>query len=91
MQIYPVFAHWSWSTNGWLCADNPNNAILGMGAIDFAGSGVVHTMGGFSALMGSIVLGPRIGRYDLSKSHLFVHGHNPPLYLLGTFLLWLGW
>ncbi len=54
-------------------------------------TGVVHTLGGFCALMGSIVMKPRVGRYDPSKRHLFVGGHNPPLYLLGTFLLWLGW
>ena len=90
VQIYPVSAHWNWSTNGWLSVTNAN-AILGVGSIDFAGSGVVHTLGGFASLMGSIVLGPRVGRYDPSMRHQFVHGHNPPLYLLGTFLLWLGW
>jgi len=91
LQIYPVPAHWIWSTNGWLDASY-RNSILGIGSIDFAGSGVVHTQGGFAALMGSIVLGSRIGRFDSPDTqHLFTTGHNPPLFLLGTFLLWLGW
>ena len=54
--------------------------------------GVVHTMGGFAALMGSIVLGPRIGRFDgVTDQRQFMQGHNPALYLLGTFLLWFAW
>ncbi|GAX83671.1 hypothetical protein CEUSTIGMA_g11096.t1 [Chlamydomonas eustigma] len=89
--IYPVYAHWTWSPNGWLTADNPISGLLGMGAIDFAGSGVVHTMGGFCAMVGSLILGPRVGRYAPATRHMFVNGHNPQLYLLGTLLLWLGW
>ena len=55
-------------------------------------SGVVHTAGGFAALMGSIVLGPRIGRFDeMTDQRQFSQGQNPALYLLGTFLLWFAW
>ena len=91
LQIYPIPAHWIWSENGWLTAEN-NNSILGIGSIDFAGSGVVHTTGGFAALMGSIVLGARVGRFDSPDTqHLFTAGQNPALFLMGTFLLWLGW
>jgi hypothetical protein len=70
---------------------NPK-AILGMGCIDYAGSGVVHTMGGFAALVGGYILGPRVGRFDPGiPPGMYRNGQNPPLYLLGTFLLWFAW
>jgi Amt family ammonium transporter len=89
-QVYPVYAHWAWSWNGWL---DPRfyNAILGIGSIDFAGSGVVHTLGGFAALMGSIVLGPRVGRWDPQMSHIITKAENPAFLMLGSFILWFGW
>ena len=89
--VYPVVGHWYWAPNGWLSPFSPN-AIVGMGCIDFAGSGVVHTLGGFAALVGSVVLGPRVGRFaDGADPREYRNGHNPPLYLMGSLLLWYGW
>ncbi|MBN1975682.1 MAG: ammonium transporter [Sedimentisphaerales bacterium] len=80
MFIYPVVGHWVWG-GGWL-------AKLGM--FDFAGSTVVHSIGGWAALAGVIVLGPRIGKYD--NGHIkAIPGHNLSLATLGTFVLWFGW
>ncbi|KAL6751395.1 putative ammonium transporter [Haematococcus lacustris] len=92
MFVYPVVAYWHWNERGWLSAANNKTPILGMGAIDFAGSGVVHTQGGFASLVAAIMLGPRIGRYGEGvNTRMYKGGHNPPYYLLGTFFLWLGW
>ncbi len=80
MFIYPVVGHWVWG-GGWL-------AKLGM--FDFAGSTVVHSVGGWSALAGVIMLGPRIGKFD--NGHIkAIPGHNLSLATLGTFVLWFGW
>jgi Amt family ammonium transporter len=83
--IYPVVGMWIWGT-GWL------NAIGGdLPAFhDFAGSTVVHSIGGWSALAGVIVLGPRIGKYVDGKINP-IPGHSMPLATIGVFLLWLGW
>ncbi len=79
--IYPIEGHWSWG-GGWMSE---------MGFHDFAGSTVVHACGGFLALAGAWVLGPRIGKYDKSgKSHA-IPGHNLVLAVLGVFILWMGW
>ncbi len=79
--VYPIEGHWSWG-GGWL-AD--------MGFHDFAGSTVVHTCGGFLALAGALILGPRIGKYDKNgKSHA-IPGHDLTLAVLGVFILWMGW
>ena len=80
MFIYPVVGHWVWG-GGWL-------AKLGM--FDFAGSTVVHSVGGWAALAGVIILGPRIGKYDNGKIKA-IPGHNLALATLGTFVLWFGW
>ena len=68
--VYPVIAHWIWDTHGWLSAfnDDANNG----GVIDFAGSGVVHMVGGWSGLMGAIFLGPRIGKFNYNPSDVTV-------------------
>ena len=79
--IYPVAGHWIWG-GGWL-------AKLGM--IDFAGSTVVHSVGGWVGLIGAIVLGPRIGKYVNGGKSKAIAGHNIPLATLGVFLLWFGW
>ena len=79
--IYPVVGHWIWG-GGWL-AD--------VGVSDFAGSTVVHSTGGWLALTGAIVLGPRIGKYDGDGNPRPIAGHNLPLAALGVFILWLGW
>jgi len=84
--IYPVFGSWAWGSlfngNGWL---------EGLGFIDFAGSTVVHSVGGWAALAGAIVLGPRLGRYSADGTVRPILGHNLPLAALGVFILWLGW
>jgi Amt family ammonium transporter len=84
--IYPVFGGWAWgglfNGGGWL---------EGLGFIDFAGSTVVHSVGGWAALAGAIVLGPRLGKYAKDGSIRPIPGHNMPLAALGVFILWLGW
>ncbi len=84
--IYPIFGSWAWGSlfngNGWL---------EGLGFIDFAGSTVVHSVGGWAALAGAIVLGPRKGKYDQDGKIHAIPGHNIPLAALGIFILWLGW
>ncbi|XP_071509116.1 putative ammonium transporter 1 [Diadema antillarum] len=83
--IYPIVAHWAWSAEGWL-ANGPN----GLAYQDFAGSGVVHCVGGTAALVGAAILGPRIGRYDENgKSHP-LQGHTVPMTALGGFILFFG-
>ncbi|GBE04700.1 ammonia channel precursor [bacterium BMS3Abin10] len=84
--IYPVFGSWAWGSlfngSGWL---------EGIGFIDFAGSTVVHSVGGWAALAGAIVLGPRIGKYGPDGKVNAIPGHNIPLATLGVFILWFGW
>ena len=85
---YCIYANWVWG-GGWL-AQAGKNWGLGHGAVDFAGSGVVHAMGGIIALAGGLVIGPRIGKYVNGKSHAFP-GHSVPMTVLGTFILAFGW
>jgi ammonium transporter, Amt family len=85
---YPLFGAWTWG-GGWL-SQLGNNVGLGLGYVDFAGSGVVHAMGGMAALAGAIVLGPRIGKYVNGKS-VTIAGHHIPMAMLGTFILLFGW
>ncbi|MBW1795390.1 MAG: ammonium transporter [Deltaproteobacteria bacterium] len=84
--IYPIFGSWAWgslySGNGWLEK---------LGFIDFAGSTVVHSIGGWTGLAGAIVLGPRIGKYSKEGKVQPIPGHNIPLAALGVFILWFGW
>src|SRR3989338_2413220 len=80
--IYPIVGHWIWGS-GWL-------SKLASPFIDFAGSTVVHSVGGWSALAGAIVLGPRIGKY-FGKTIKPIKGHSLTLAALGVFLLWFGW
>ncbi|MCH7510874.1 MAG: ammonium transporter [Chloroflexi bacterium] len=88
--IYPVVVHWVWDGNGWLTAftDNP---IGTNGYLDFAGSSVVHMVGGFAGLMGAIIVGPRIGRFGKDGSINPIPGHSISLAALGVFILWFGW
>ena len=79
--IYPIVGHWIWG-GGWLSS---------MGMSDFAGSTVVHSTGGWLALTGAVVLGPRLGKYDGEGKPRPIAGHNLPLAALGVFILWLGW
>lgn len=85
---YCVYAHWVWG-GGWL-AQSGLNWGFGHGAVDFAGSGVVHSMGGIIALVGGILIGPRIGKYVDGKPQA-IPGHNIPMVVAGTFILAFGW
>lgn len=80
--VYPMAANWAWNPNGWLALQGFN---------DFAGSAVVHTLGGFAALAGAIVLGPRLGKYNADGSINAIPGHNLTLAAVGAFVLWFGW
>lgn len=88
--VYPVVAHWVWASNGWLSSSS-SHLFLGSGAIDFAGSGVVHLVGATAGLWGSLIEGPRVGRFDAFGKPVPLRGHNASLVVLGTFLLWFGW
>jgi Amt family ammonium transporter len=79
--IYPVVAHWIWG-GGWLA---------GLGMQDFAGSTVVHLQGGTAALIGAMLLGPRLGKYNPDGTPNPIPGHNLAFAVLGVFILWLGW
>jgi Amt family ammonium transporter len=79
--IYPIVGHWIWG-GGWLA---------NMGFADFAGSTVVHTVGGFAALVGTRILKPREGKYTVDGKPNVLAGHNIPLASLGVFILWFGW
>ncbi|CAM0909247.1 unnamed protein product [Alopecurus aequalis] len=90
--VYPVVSHWVWSADGWASATRTSGPLLfKSGVIDFAGSGVVHMVGGVAGLWGAVVEGPRIGRFDRAGRSLPLRGHSVTLVVLGTFLLWFGW
>ena len=80
--VYPLFGNWAWNSDGWLAA---------LGFIDFAGSTVVHSVGGWCALAGIMVVGPRLGRFDSQGRPREIRGHNLSFVALGGFLLWFGW
>lgn len=87
--VYPIFGMWVWG-GGWL-ATLGSNFGLGNGVVDFAGSSVVHAVGGFAALAGAIVLGPRIGKFKQDGTPVAMPGHNVPMAILGTIILVFGW
>ncbi len=89
MISYPLFANWVWG-GGWL-SQLGKNFGLGHGHVDFAGSSVVHMVGGVTALAGAMVLGPRIGKYNKDGTANPIPGHNIPMGLLGCFILAFGW
>ncbi|MBO4636637.1 MAG: ammonium transporter [Clostridiales bacterium] len=85
--VYPIEAGWTWNPNGWLA---------NLGFIDFAGSACIHTVGGVAALIGAIMVGPRIGKYIKDDNGKVIkvnaiQGHNIPIGALGCFILWFGW
>ncbi|MBW8035564.1 MAG: ammonium transporter [Planctomycetes bacterium] len=84
--IYPIFGSWVWGGlhdgNGWLA---------NIGFVDFAGSTVIHALGGWAGLAGTMVLGPRIGKFKVDGTPSPIPGHNLPLAALGTLILWFGW
>lgn len=86
--IYPIFGHWAWG--GLFCHEGVG-WLSKLGFIDFAGSTVVHSIGGWFALAGAIVVGPRLGKYNPDGSSNPIGLHNIPLVTLGTFFLWFGW
>lgn len=79
--IYPISGHWHWG-GGWLSQ---------LGFIDFAGSTIVHAVGGFASLIAAYILGPRIGKFNKDGSSNVIPGHNLTLTALGVFILWMGW
>ena len=79
--IYPIVVSWKWG-GGWLDE---------LGYVDFAGSGLVHMVGGFAALMGAIILGPRIGKFGKDGKPRAIPGHSVPLAIVGVFILFIGW
>jgi Amt family ammonium transporter len=81
LMIYPIIGHWIWG-GGWLAA---------LGFQDFAGGTVVHSLGGWAALAGAIILGPRIGKYGKDGKPRAIPGHNMSLAVIGVFVLWIGW
>jgi Amt family ammonium transporter len=89
MILYPIFGHWAWG-GGWL-SQLGNNFGLGVGYVDFAGCGPVHAIGGFAALAGAMVLGPRLGKYNRDGSANPIPGHSIPLALTGVMILGFGW
>ncbi len=86
---YPVIAAWTWG-GGWL-AKTWSTMSLGAGYVDFAGSGVVHMVGGVAALTGALAIGPRLGKFNADGSSNTIAGHHIPMAMLGTFILLFGW
>jgi Amt family ammonium transporter len=86
---YPLFGAWTWG-GGWLAKLGTSQG-LGHGYVDFAGSGVVHMMGGVAALAGAIVLGPRLGKFGPDGKPRVLAAHHIPMAMLGTFILLFGW
>ena len=84
--IYPIVVHWTWG-GGLIAKITIGDAVYS----DFAGSSIVHMTGGIFALVGAIILGPRIGKYDADGKPRGIPGHNIPMAILGVFILWLGW
>ncbi len=80
--VYPISAGWVWNGAGWLC---------NLGFVDFAGSAVIHMVGGISGFIGARYLGARIGKYSADGKSRAILGHNLPIAALGCFILWFGW
>jgi Amt family ammonium transporter len=85
--IYPLYGHWVWG-GGWL---GSLDSIGLPAAVDYAGSGVVHAVGGFLALAGAAVVGPRIGKFNADGTSNVIPGHNVTYVVIGTFILFFGW
>lgn len=91
--IYPVEGHWTWG-GGWLCNGEDGSFMMNtFGAVfhDFAGSAIVHSVGGVLAFVGAIALGPRLGKYGKDGKSRAIPGHNLLTAALGVFILWFGW
>jgi Amt family ammonium transporter len=90
MLLYPIYGNWVWG-GGWLSQLGVLGPKWGHGAVDFAGSGVVHAMGGVAAFWGAKILGPRIGKFAKDGTPRAIPGHHLPMAILGTFILLVGW
>lgn len=91
--IYPVSGHWTWG-GGWLMNGEAGSFMMetfGTTFHDFAGSTIVHSVGGWIALVGAAILGPRIGKYGKDGKSRAIPGHNLTIAALGVFILWFGW
>lgn len=91
--IYPVEGHWTWG-GGWLCNTDAAGFMMstfGAAFHDFAGSAIVHSVGGVLAFVGAIFLGPRLGKYDKNGKSRAIPGHSLIMAALGVFILWFGW
>ena len=88
--IYPVVVHWGWDSTTWMGAFS-DDTWLGNGYMDFAGSGIVHTVGGIAGLMGAIAVGARLGKYGPNGEVRAIPGHNISIATIGMFILWFGW
>ncbi len=91
--IYPIEGHWTWG-GGWLCNDADGSFMMdtfGHVFHDFAGSAIVHSVGGVLAVIGALALGARRGKYDKDGKSRAIPGHSLTLAALGVFILWLGW
>lgn len=91
--IYPVSGHWTWG-GGWLMDGGEGSFMMntfGTTFHDFAGSTVVHSVGGWVALVGAAIIGPRIGKYGKDRKSRAIPGHNLTIACLGVFILWFGW
>ena len=91
--IYPVEGHWTWG-GGWLCNGEEGSFMMntfGAAFHDFAGSAIVHSVGGVLAFVGAIALGPRLGKYGKDGKSRAIPGHNLLTAALGVFILWFGW
>ena len=80
--IYPLYGHWAWNSEGWLFKLN---------FVDFAGSAVVRSIGGWVGLAGALVLGPRLGKFNADGSANDIPASSIPSAVLGAFILWFGW
>ncbi|MHB1461420.1 MAG: ammonium transporter [Armatimonadota bacterium] len=89
MFLYPIFGNWVWG-GGWL-ATLGTNFGLGHGMVDFAGSSVVHSVGGIASVAGAVVLGARIGKFRKDGTPVAIPGHNIPMAIVGVFILAFGW
>ncbi|MEO7803645.1 MAG: ammonium transporter [Actinomycetota bacterium] len=90
MLLYPIFGNWVWG-GGWLSQLGAKGPKLGHGFVDFAGSSVVHAMGGVAAFWGAKILGPRLGKFRKDGGVNAIPGHHLPMAIMGTFVLLVGW
>jgi ammonium transporter len=89
--VYPVFGHWAWGNVHGIFGDDPGGFLAALGFVDFAGSTVVHSVGGWAALAILLIIGARAGRFPKGEPPRKIPGSNLPISALGVLLLWIGW